>query len=187
MTIRFIDYTFHYMAYYFAWLGAILLAANNHNTSAVLIVAVAVVLQILWQHYIARRTQGLWVMMILFVVSGTLADSILIQLGLIELSANPFGNFFTAPWMSSLWLSFGITFYSLLPSFFNRYLLVTVLSLICFPIAYSAGVALHAAKLPHGYMSSFFIGVVWAILFPVVLKTYHAIEKRTGNTTLTKN
>jgi hypothetical protein len=176
MNIKIINYTFHCMAYYLAWFSAIFFASNNHNSAAVLIVMVTVILQAIWQRYISRRTQGLWVMMLLFVASGTLADTFLIQVGLIQLSANPFGNSFTAPWMSSLWLSFAITFYSILPSFFERYLLVSILSLISFPIAYATGAALHAAQLPHGYSSSLVIGMIWAILFPLILKIYHAIE-----------
>lgn len=188
MTVKTTDYVFHYAAYYLAWCGAIFLAANNHNALAVLIVMVTVILQVIWQLYIAKRAEGLWVMLTLFFVFGTLADTFLIQTGLIQFAANPFGNSFTAPWMSSLWLSFAITFYSLLPAFFERYLLVSLLSLILFPFAYAAGVALDAAQLPHRYTGLLVIGILWAILFPLILKIYHAIkQKRLNNMTSTKN
>ena len=176
MNNKVIDYIFHFIAYYFAWFSAIFLAANNQNSLAVLTVIATVFFQIIWQLYMAKRTQGLWLMMTLFFVFGTLADTLVMKAGLIEFAANPFGNYLSAPWMSSLWLSFAITFYSLLPSFFDRYFLVGVLSLISFPVAYSAGAALHAAQLPHGYISSFLIGVIWAILFPLILKIYHGLE-----------
>lgn len=177
ITIKITDYLFHCMAYYLAWFSAILLAANSQNDLATLIVMVTVILQAVWQYCIARRVQGLWLMLTLFLVAGTLVDSLLIKAGLIELSANPFGNSFSAPWMCALWLSFAMTFYSLLPSFFERYLLVSIVSLISFPLAYAAGVKLNAAQLPHGYIGLLVIGIIWAMLFPFVLKIYHAIER----------
>lgn len=114
-------------------------------------------------------------MIILFVVAGTLSDTVMMKMGLIEFSANPFQGYISAPWMSALWLSFAITFYSLLPSFFERYFLTSILSLISFPIAYAAGAALHAAYLPYGYASSMLIGLIWAILFPLILKLFHVL------------
>lgn len=171
------DYIFHLIAYYFAWFSAILLAAKQQNTYASLVVMIAVAFQVTWQYKVAKRTQGLWLMIGLFVAVGTLADTLIMKMGLIEFSANPFHHYLSPPWMTAVWMSFAITFYSLLPSLFERYLLTSILSLISFPIAYAAGAALHAAYLPQGYIGSIVIGLLWALLFPLTLKAYHALQR----------
>ncbi len=180
MNMNLKNYLFHIVAYYAAWFGAILLAASNQASYATLTASLAVMCQIVWQHNVAKRTQGLWLMISLFVFFGTISDTVIMQMGLIEFAANPFADYLSAPWMSALWASFAITFYSLLPWFFERYLLVGFLSLLSFPIAYAAGAALHAATLPHGYMSSIIIGMIWAVVFPLILKIFHGIRVRSG-------
>jgi hypothetical protein len=170
------DYIFHLIAYYLAWFSAILLASKQQNSYAVLAVMLAVLFQVIWQYKVAKRTQGLWLMMALFVTLGTLTDTLMMKMGLIEFSVNPFNDYLSPPWMSALWASFAITFYSVMSFFFERYLLDGILSLVAFPISYSAGAALQAAYLPHGYSSSIVIGLIWALLFPLLLKIYHKLR-----------
>ena len=103
-------------------------------------------------------------MMGLFTIFGTLTDTLIMRYGLISFSSNPFGDLLSPPWMASLWLSFSMIFYALLESFYKRYILLGLLSLIFFSLAYATGVKMDAAHLPYGYLSSIVIGFILAIL-----------------------
>lgn len=166
----------HSIFYNLAWLAAILLAAQNEGAYATLVILTTVTLQTLWQYTVAKQTTGLWLFMLLFLILGTAVDTTLMNAGIIQFPGNTFGNHVSPPWMSALWLSFSITFYSTLQYLFERYLVVAMLSFFAFPIAYSLGVRLGAANFPHGYMSSMIVGIIWAALFPFTLWLYKNIS-----------
>lgn len=174
MTMKTNNFIFNFISYEIAWFSAILLASNNHNLLAVLVVSFIALVQVTWQYFVMMRTRGLWLMVAIFVITGTLVDTLLLKVGVIQFSANPFDNHFSPPWMSCIWLSFAITYYSAMSSFFKRYFLNSILCFIFFPIAYISGAALHAAHLPYGYTSAILIGIIWAILFPAILRIYHS-------------
>lgn len=167
---------FHVLAYYLAWFACILLAAKNQGGYAFGIVMAIAVLQIFWQIFVAKRTRGLGLMIALFTLLGTLSDTLLMKCGLLRFSSDFFNGTFSPPWMISLWIIFSVTFYAVLDSFYKRYLLLSLLSFIFFPLAYLAGAQMKAAQFPHGYVSSIIVGFVWALLFPLCLKIYNHCE-----------
>jgi len=169
---------FHLFAYYIAWFSCIFVAAQNHGWYAFAIVLSITFLQILWQIFFIKKTQGLCLMLGLFTLSGFIIDTCLIKYGLIHFSGNPFDNTFSPPWMVLLWTNFAVIFFALFESFFKRYILVGFLSFISFPLAYAIGVKMGAAQLPYGYFSGIIIGIIWAILFPMCLKIYNYLEPK---------
>ncbi len=178
IAIRINALIFHLVLYYVAWFGAIEFAARKSNSIAVTLVFFTLLLQILFQIFIMKRTQGLVLMMTIFLCMGIIVDTLLLKAGVIQFSANPFGNAFSPPWMMSLWLSFSMIFYALLESLYHRYVLLGLLSFIFFPIAYVLGAHIGAAHFFHGDVSSLIVGFICAILFPSSLFVFNYMNSQ---------
>lgn len=166
-----LHYLLHVIAYNTAWLAAIVLASRECELMAVTIVLVTILVQLAWQTLVMKRTQGMLLMMFLFLIAGIGIDTFLYQIGLIRFSAHYF-QLLSPLWMMSLWLSFSLTFYSTLQILYDKYLLLSALSFAGFPLAYSIGGVLHAAYFPYGYPSTLVVGILAAIVLPLVMKIY---------------
>jgi hypothetical protein len=170
-----LHYAVHSICYNLAWLAAILIAAMNCEFIAVGVVFATLVVQVFWQVYVMKRTQGMLLMVGLFFVTGTFGDSLLYHLGLISFSAHNF-LLLSPMWMMSLWISFSLTFYATLQILYDKYLILALLAFFLLPFAYAIGAMLGAAEFPYGYWSSFAVGAIWAVLFPLNMKIYNSIE-----------
>lgn len=168
-------YLIHSITYNVAWLAAIIFAAKNCEFIAVTVVLATVMVQLIWQYYVAKRTQGMMLFVGVFFLSGMLVDTALYHAGLMEFSAHYF-TWLSPMWMMSLWISFSLTFYATLQVLFNKYLLLSMLAFVLLPFAYAVGAMLGAAEFPYGYWSAFVVGAVWAVLFPLNMKVYNSIE-----------
>lgn len=168
-------YIMHSIAYNFAWLAAILFAAKGCEYIAVGVVLSTVVVQLIWQVCVVKRTQGMILFVGLFLISGMFVDTVLYHAGLMKFSAHSF-TWLSPMWMMSLWMSFALTFYATLQVLFNKYLLLSVLAFFLLPFAYVVGAMLGAAEFPYGFWSAFVVGVIWAVLLPLNMKIYNSIE-----------
>ena len=161
------NYIFQAVAYYLAWFVSIFCAAHNNNVAAVIAVAVIIVLQVVWQFY-RKDTQYLFAFVLGLALIGSGVDTGFVYLRIIHFNANPFVAI-APPWMMTLWACFAIVAFSLLKKYMRHYVVLGVLSLIAFPLAYYFGAKLGAATLPLGQNKIIYVGIVWAFLFPIYL------------------
>ena len=173
--MRKFHYLVHSIVYYVAWFSGILLAARGYAWLSSLVVMACVFLQIYWQYKIEHNIQGLWYLIGLVVFFSTLMDSLLLFKGVIIYAANPFAPYFTSPWMIAMWISFTVILYSTLYKLFSHMILLGLLSLVGFALAYASGVKMGAAFYPYGYNTSFLIGAIWLLLLPFVVYCYKKI------------
>lgn len=167
-----IHYLFHLIAYYVAWIGAIMLAARGDAWWATSIVFALVVGQLFWQHYAMHDTNGLTSLIILLTLIGTTFDTVMMWLGLVHFAANPFYPYSSPPWMIAIWVSFAVIFYVTCRALFKRYFLLSVLTIPGFAIAYWVGARLGAANFPYGNSTSILVGVLWGVLLPCCMFAY---------------
>jgi hypothetical protein len=171
------NFFFHLTLYYLAWFSGLYSAANNHYLMATLILMIATIAQMSWQKYVTKRSNGMLLMVGLFGLQGIITDAIMLNANLIVFSANPFGPYLPAPWMIGIWLDFGITFYALLYNYFKRYGIISLLSLIFFPLAYLAGGKIGAASFPNAAtIHCIWVGVISSMLMPLTLFIYNQFE-----------
>ena len=168
-------YLFHSITYYVAWFSCISLAFHGYAWLNSFIVIFCVLLQIYWQYKIQHNTHGLWCLLGLVVFISTLVDSLLIFNGIIIYAANPFAPYVTSPWMITIWISFTVVLFATLNKLFNHLILLGLLSLLGFALAYTIGAKMGAAFFPYGYKTCFFIGAIWMIMLPFVVGCYKKI------------
>jgi hypothetical protein len=168
---------FHVIAYYSVWFICIVTAAHGSNWSGFVISSFIIGMQLIWQFLWRRETKNLVFLLVLMLVFGGLIDSIFMWFKLIDFKANPFAPYFAPAWMLALWAEFALVFYSLLQILWTRYWLLSLLSLIGFPAAYFAGVKLGAATLSHTWLFYLLLGLVWALVFPIIIAIFNARRK----------
>jgi hypothetical protein len=173
-----LHYPFHFFAYYISWIACLLLAARGMGGLAGLVVLIFVAAQIVWQYTVRKDTSGLFLLIVLLTLVGSLVDSLFVAGGLVIFASNPFAPYFTAPWMISLWISLSVLFFSTLSNLFTRYVLLGLLSWAGFAAAYAAGARMGAAIFPLGYVTCFLVGLVWAILLPLLIVFYQRILQK---------
>lgn len=167
------DYILQITVYYFTWIGGILLAARGKCWASFFLIVGISILQIFWQLKIKKDTKGLFILIILLTVTGTIVDTLFLYFKLLHFSANPFNPYFSPPWMITIWFNFSILLFSLARNLFHRYCLMGLLSLIAFPLSYLAGAKLGAASFSLSEMHSIVIGIVWGFLLPFCLFLYN--------------
>lgn len=165
-------FLFHFFVYYLAWFGGLFLAANHHPEIATALLSLEVLIACFWQYSVARETQGLVFFISLLALTGTLVDSVLLNLNLLVFESNHFTPYLSPPWMIGIWISFAVLFYSTLMKWGVWPYFLGVLSFIAFPLAYYSGVKIGAAYLPQGVHSLILIGFIWMFLLPFILRFY---------------
>ena len=171
------SYIFPLIIYYLAWFLGIIFAARQAPWLAGLTLTVFILMQLIYQIKISKKTKGLVFVICMFTLLGFFVDTLLLRFGLIHFAANPFTTI--APvWMILLWTNFSLVFYAFLDNFFKRYLLLAALSLILFPLAYALGSKMGAANLPYGYLSTMILGVIWAFFLPFFLFIYEILYNK---------
>lgn len=100
-------------------------------------------------------------------VGGWIADSVLLNLGLIDYGANPWARL--APlWIVALWINFALTLNHSLAWLQDRWVVAALFGAIGGPLAYLAGSALGAATFPRGAPAALTaLGIVWAFASPL--------------------
>lgn len=166
-TLKRFQFPFHYSAYYIAWLLGVGLAARGEAWFSTAVVMGITAVQVIWQFLVAARTQGLLTMVLIFTLIGSLADTFIMQSGVIVFHANPFAPCLSPPWMWALWVNFAAVYYAVLTPFWGRYGVLAVVSAVSFPLVYLAGERLGAVAFPFGDASAILYGMVWVWLMPL--------------------
>lgn len=172
-----ISRVFHLLAYYASWIICIDLAAKNQPWWGTGIVLSVALIQVIYESVLHNDTKYLYLLLVILTVVGSLIDTLFLHLNLVTFNANPFSPYFSPPWMISIWISFTVIFFACLKPLFSRYVLLGILSLPGFAIAYYIGAEMGAAALPQGKLSCIVIGLTWAFLLPTCMSLYNYLVK----------
>lgn len=168
MSKKFKTTLFHFLSFYVLWFFCLISAAKGKPWVGVLAGMIIISTQILWQIRIAKDTRSLGRLMVTLTLSGIVVDSILLSQNVLTYSHNIFAPYFPPPWIIIQWVEFAIIIHALLQNYWQKTILLAILSLVGFTAAYLAGENLGAATLNYGFYSAFIIGIIWAILLPVI-------------------
>lgn len=166
------------ISYYLVWFGAVMSAAAGNVWLGFLI---AVVFSIIaWQMIRQQLTLSVTFYRVTVIITacGFIVDSYFAASGIIHFHA-AWPTAKLAPlWILGIWLYFAMVYQICLPLLHHRYVLLSLFSLLGFPMSYWAGGRLGAADFPYGIYSLTFIGCVWALLLPLI--SYTLLSKTPG-------
>ncbi len=163
--LRWIDILFQPLCYYCAWYIAVVLSAHNKPWQATGFASIIAIAQIAQQMFKKNNKNGLLAAFFL-ALTGIAVDSIYVTTGIINLNANPFSPYFAAPWLMAIWFNFAIIFFSIGHFFDGKPVLLGLLSLIGFPLAYYAGAMMGAIHFNNPIFSMLIVGITWLIVLP---------------------
>jgi hypothetical protein len=162
----------HTIGYYIVWFSCILTSQVKPIWIGPGIAIAVSAIQLLWQKKIINKTSGLFSMVVLFVICGLIFDTLLINIGVITFG-NTLHPMVAPPFMLAIWINFAILFYTVLMSLAKKYIWLSILSLLGFPLAYYSGAYLGAATISHGWFSLLAIGAVYSVVIPTTLFIYN--------------
>ena len=163
--------TTHCVVYYVLWFFIIVSAAQQNAWVGLTASLSVVSLLSVWE-YRCHQGKGLIKLIVSLTALGYIVDSALLFFHLIHFQANPFHPYLSPPWMVGCWLSFALVCHVGLKDYFHRHYLMGTAALIGFPAAYYVGIAMHAAHSAHLIPLLITLGIIWSILFPVVVRRH---------------
>jgi hypothetical protein len=125
------------------------------------------------------RSSEVW-MLLAAAAFGYAADSLLVLLGLIEFPPEARLGAPSTLWMVALWVGFAATLRHSLRWLAGRYLLGALLGAAGGPLAYRAGEALGAIRIPDSFSGLAAVSVEWAIAMPALLAFVTLVGSRTA-------
>lgn len=176
MVLKQMTWFIHMSSYYICWIACIYFASHNAPYTGPIITLGVLFIQIIWQ----RMHQKPFIRAVVFAISlailGSSLDTAWLYSGQIYFYANPFGAYFSPPWMICLWLSFGFNLVVMTEHWFHHYLVWGILVFFSIPFAYWLGVVSGAALLltnPTFYLQ---LGIVWGLLLPLSFYSYNLLK-----------
>jgi len=106
--------------------------------------------------------------------TGVVVETAMFQLGLVVYPTSPEG---VPVWMLALWPLFATTLSVGLRWFQSRRFIAATAGAIFGPLAYWAGAAAGAIRLPETELSLRYIGLVWMLAFPLLLELARWLER----------
>lgn len=159
------------------WIVNILLSARGYIYIGLAISLPFCFIQLILHQIVYDKWKPVLIFTVCLSALGLTVDSILSFFTIIHFAANPFNNMIASPFLVGIWVSFSIMFYSLLKSWFNRYGLISLLSLVGFPLAYYLGANLGAAESHMGISAYLLVGIIWSIFLPLFLYLNNIVSK----------
>ena len=164
---------FHFASYYVCWIACIYFAAHHAPYTGPIVTLIILAAQIFWQSIHQKPYKGAIYFAISLTLLGSIIDTVFLYAGLIYFNANPFGPYFSAPWMICLWLSFGFNIIILYERWLHHYFIWSIVVLFAIPFAYWVGVEAGAAVLLFSYSFYLYLGLLWALLLPISFYLYN--------------
>lgn len=154
------------LAFKVVWTASILGAANDWPLLGLAVASVAITLHLVSSAQVAAEL--LLILSVGFI--GATADSLLLNLGLLDYPTGSAGLGFAPIWIVSLWMTFATTLNSALRWLQGRTLLAALLGAISGPFSYLAGAQLGAVEI-HGQLPAYLaISATWAALLPLLVR-----------------
>ena len=160
---------FHLSAYYIEWSVCLYSAAHRHAWIGILVTLIILPIQVLWQYRVAKDTRDLLRFMVIMTVCGSLIDTAMMWSTIVIYHDNYFYPYLCPPWMILQWTELALIAHALLSHLWQRPFVTGLLCLLGFPLAYISGAQLGAAELVFGWKSAALLGLIWMLLFPVLL------------------
>ncbi len=168
---------FHTLSYYLCWISCIYFAAHHAPYIGPIITLFLLAAQIFWQSMHHKPYRGAIYFAISLTILGSITDTVWLYRGLVYFNSNPFGPYFSPPWMISLWLSFGLNIIILYEKWLNYYFTWSITVFFSIPLAYWIGVESGAAVLLASYPFYLYLGMLWALLLPFSFYIYKLLNK----------
>lgn len=154
-----------YGIHHVVWLACVLGAARGFGTPAALLcVPLLAVQMVLDRHRISPLR---WTLPVAALGAGM--DSLLGLAGLIDFHSTPWPSWMAPPWLLAIWVVFAGAAPALMAWLKGRWLMCAALAAVGGPLAYSGGAALGAATLPTPALTLAVMGVLWALLLPLLV------------------
>lgn len=174
-----LDALLFFIGYYITWSVSIYSAAHHWVWFGFSLTVIISLAELYWLkrrypvRYLIRFVVGLTFI-------GCSVDSLLSLSGFITFNAIPWRYALAPPWIIGLWINFSIVYFAFMRHYFLYYKSLAACALIGFPLAYSIGAKFGAAHFTYSLKSSLLIGLIWAILIPIVNYNYIKIINRKG-------
>lgn len=168
----------HFVLYYLTWILCIYYAAHDAPYLGPVLALILIAMQVVWQ-IITRQPYLRAVYFALgLALLGTLLDTIWLHAGFVYFKSNPFEGYVAAPWMTCLWLSFGLTLIVNSEPLLKHYVIWGLLALVFLPISYWLGVVCNAAQVNDPFHFYLYLGLVWSVLLPISFIVYLSLTRR---------
>lgn len=168
---------FHIACYNIVWFSCVISAAKGYTWSGLSIAAAITLIQAIQQFYLQQH-KNLLRYTTTITVAGYTADSLFSYFGVLSFTSTPFSHYLAPPWMLGLWLNFAFVISACLKAYHKRYVVISIFSLIGFPVAYAAGAQLGAASAGYGPWSFLLLGLFWSLAMPFTLYSLNHITER---------
>lgn len=127
-------------------------------------------LQFLWQVSAERNALPLLNFMLILAIAGTVMDTLLMHLGVVDFRTNGFLPYTSPPWMMILWLECGLFLYALFRPLWGQPFLLGFIAFIGFPALYWGLLKFSVVSLSNTEWAFVTIAVIWAFLLPTVTR-----------------
>ncbi len=125
-------------------------------------------------YYVAKTNQDLKFVAIVFVI-GFFVESVFLYLGILE---NGNGSVIPPLWLLCLWCAFATTLNYSFSWFYRHRIFAALAGAISLPLTYFTGARLSSMNIGEPLINHLIVlGVVWAILFPVLLQFAHVFNQ----------
>jgi hypothetical protein len=155
------------VVYQCVWFACVLGAAARQPLIGIALALVAVLLHLSMARDPLRELPVIGLAM----VAGAGFDSLLVATGLVRMDQAVLTGGVLPLWMVALWAAFATTLNVSLRALRGRYLLSATIAAVGAPLAYSAGAGLGALQIGHWLPALLAIGMGWALLLPLLMKS----------------
>ncbi len=151
-----------------SWFAAVLGGAHGWPWTGSLVAVLAVSVHLVMFEGNRKRELQLIAFIVLL---GLVVESLLMQSGVIVYRSPEPVAVFPPVWIVAMWLAFGTLPNGVLGWLHGRLWLAAVFGAVSGPLTYQAGAALGAAQVSENMIGALgFIGLVWALAFPLILR-----------------
>ncbi|KTC97103.1 hypothetical protein Lgee_2074 [Legionella geestiana] len=170
----------HGASWYLAWFACIHFAAKGDAWTGTGITLCLIALQMLLQAHNRLPWRDALFFTVALSLLGTVTDTLWQYAGLVQFHANPFHAPVSPPWMTALWLSFGVNIILIYRNWLTHYLLWGSIVFPSMIFAYWLGVRVGAATVTTNPLYFYTaLGTTWALLLPLCLFVFNHLQRKT--------
>ena len=175
--MRFVFFIYNVLGFKACWWACVLGAVNGQKYLGPVLVLLYLAIHI---YYLPQESRPSEINLLLFAaIFGTLADSLLLNLGLLIYKGTTFS--FLAPfWITAMWVGFTATLNHSFKGLDGKFFIQLILGLVFGPISYLTGKSFGAINFSSQYPEStilIVIALTWGISFPLL----YAASKKIKN------
>lgn len=155
----------NFLLFQLGWFASVLSAARQTPWLGVLTVSICVIV-----HFATKGSRGEVVLVVTSALMGALADTLLLDTGLVVYASQTPFEWLAPAWIVAMWANFAITLRHCLAWLSGRWALATILGAVAGPMAYWGAARLGAVEVVHPVSASFVLAMVWGAAVPALLR-----------------